>query len=129
MTNERTRSVFPVIPRCLGRIPEELDYENATKLNPPVRHLFDAIGFTIALPVIFMVLYCLVTAITFFLEKGVATIRFSCSSPKQVTKDKNLEEECVLIKSLYSTDVRKSENNEDVKPKFKHKSQCFESEV
>jgi hypothetical protein len=30
MTNAKTRSVFPVIPRCLGRIPEELNHENAT---------------------------------------------------------------------------------------------------
>jgi hypothetical protein len=58
-----------VIPRCLGRIPEELDHENSIKLSTPVRHLFGAIGFSIALPMIFVALYCLVNTITLFLEK------------------------------------------------------------
>ena len=89
------------------------------------------------MPMIFVALYYLVSTTTLFLKKGFATVRFSCSSlkqgkrtPEQVTKGKDLEEECVLIRAFHSTDARESEDNDqNIQPRFKHESQCFESEV
>jgi hypothetical protein len=129
MMSERTRSIYPVIPECLGRIPEELGYGSVTKLSPPARHLLGAMGLAVALPAIFMILYGLISIITFLLEKGLVTIRSSFSSYKHIAKNKNPQEKCMLITSPYSTDIRESESNKSLKSKFKHKSQHLESKV
>ena len=129
MMSERTRSIYPVIPKCLGRIPEESGYSNVTRLSPPARHLLGAMSLTIALPVVFMILYGLISIITFLLERGVVTIKSNFSSYKHITKNKNPQEKCMLIASPYSTNIRESENNKSLKSKFKHKNQHFESEV
>ena len=126
--SEKTRSVYPVISECLGRIPEESGY-NVTKLSPPAMHLLGAMGLTFALPVIFMVLYGLISIFTFLVERGVVAIKSDFSPYKHITKNENPREKCMLIASPYSTDIVESEDNKSLKSKFKHKNQHFESEV
>jgi len=72
----RIRSVYPVMSECLGRMSEE-SVHNVTKLSPPAMHLLGAMSLTFALPVIFMVLYGLISIFTFLVEIGVAAIKSS----------------------------------------------------
>jgi hypothetical protein len=124
----RIRSVYPVMSECLGRMSEE-SVHNVTKLSPPAMHLLGAMGLTFALPVIFMVLYGLISIFTFLVEIGVAAIKSDFSPYRHIKKNENPRERCMLIASPYSSDIMESEDSKSLKYKFKHKSQHFESEV
>ena len=125
----KARSIFPILPiGCRGRIPKEPDHEDIIRLSTPLKHLFSVICLTLTLPMIFVVLYYLVCTVTLFLKKGFSTIKFMCSSlkrgkgmPEQVTKSKDLEEECILMRAFSPNDAEESKyNDQSVQPKFKH---------
>jgi hypothetical protein len=135
----KIRSVFPmVLSGYSGEILKQPDHEDIIKLSTPLQHILSSICLTFMLPLIFRVLYYLASTFTLCLKKGFSTLKFMYSflkqgskMPKQVTEEKDLEQECILMKAFSLTDTGElKESNQNFQPESKHhENQCFESEV